>query len=78
MGALGALFWAGLQQHHPEVAFEGAGRIAMAMASEGRGEELQAKIVEAIALAFPKAKEGASGAANPQSAEAPPSTSSVT
>lgn len=76
LGSLAALLWAGLHEHHPELSYEAAGRLAMAFASDGRGEELQKKIVEAITLAFPKAKgEGATGAAGPQT-EAAASTSS--
>lgn len=77
LGALGAMLWAGLHQHHPEVSYEGAGRIAMAVAAEGRGEELQKKIVKAIELGFPKAKgEGAAAGASGPQTEAEASTSS--
>lgn len=76
LGAIGALFWAGVQAHNPEVTFEAAGRLIIAMTEGGRGLELQNKIVEAITLAFPKAKgEGATSAAGPQT-EAAASTSS--
>lgn len=80
LGAIGALFWAGVQAHHPEVTFEAAGRMIIDITEGGRGLELQNKIIEAITLAFPKAKakakgEGATGEAGPQT-EATASTSS--
>lgn len=65
LGSLAALLWAGVHAHHPEVTFEAAGRIAMALTQAGRGEELQVKIVEAVNLGFPSAKEVDASAARP-------------
>lgn len=65
LGALGALFWAGLRKHHPQISFEEAGQIALAIDSE----ELQAKIVEAITLAFPRKQEVGASAPRPPEAE---------
>lgn len=76
LGALGALLWAGVHQHHPEVTFEAAGRIAMALTQEGHGEDLRNKIVEAINLGFPTAKEVDAAGSRPQAREAGSSTSS--
>lgn len=70
LGSLGALLWAGVHQHHPEVTFESAGRIAMALTGSGRGQELQNKIIEAINVGFPSAKEVDASAARPQKDEA--------
>lgn len=76
LGSLGALLWAGVHAHHPEVTFESAGRIAMALTQDGRGEELQAKIVEAINLGFPNAKEVDAAGPRPPTEGAGNSTSS--
>ena len=70
LGSLGALLWAGVHQHHPEVSFEAAGRIAMALTAANRGVELQNKIVEAINLGFPSAKEVDAAAPRPPTEEA--------
>lgn len=62
LGALGALLWAGLRKHHPELTFEDAGQLAIAC----DGEELRSKVVEAITLGFPKKKEVDPSASRPQ------------
>lgn len=75
LGAIGALFWAGVSEHHPEVSFEAAGRIAVEIVGAGRAQEFQAKIVEALGLAFPsKTAEVDASSSRPRRAEA--STSS--
>lgn len=77
LGSLGALLWAGIQQHHPDVEFETAGRVAMALTGAGRGKELQNKIIEAINAGFPSAKEVGDAGSRPQTEGAGNSTSNA-
>lgn len=64
LGAVRAIFWAGLQDKHPQLTERAAGELILRV--EGRAERVQELIAEALLLAFPEAREAAEGAAGPR------------
>lgn len=74
LGALGALFWAAMRRHQPATTLGQAGVMALALAADGRDEELKAKIIEAITLGFPSKKEVGATKADPPPTEVAAST----
>lgn len=74
LGALGALLWAAMRRHQPKTTLGQAGVLALALAADGRDEELKAKIIEAITLGFPTKKEVGAAKADPPQTEAAAST----